>query len=491
MLGSESGVLEFFAGAGTSMVWGLFGLFIWWLMFLAPVGRRRFESAVAIAATPEKIWSAYVLGPEPEDGWTGLSEVQLREFLYGEPMRIHEVTRLRAGPKAFKAYVYRVTAFDAPRLFETCTQSRNGVDVEPKAATRATLTLTPRAQTTEAVLCYEHPVRGLYKILLLRRIYARMLERLRARCEDRPMPGPARGVGWRTGLVFAALALAATIYAMGGMSGGWPVLVSVALMIQFVIVVHELGHWLAMRWFGHRDATMTMIPFFGGAALGARPAETAFEKAIIALMGPAFSAGATLLLLIPATLWSGDLFAAAHPAQGATDWPTLGRIVGGAIAVVFVLIATPLNLLNLAPFGMMDGARIADALAEGRVARAGARLALVTGLSLSIWGMFGWSDFGPTIGLLAVISLSGFLTSREDAAPLAPMTRRQRALVVSTLALTLCVYGAALRLTVASALGKIAQAETTLHARGGVDRQGSDERATCDPRTDANCEREG
>jgi len=30
--------------------------------------------------------------------------------------------------------------------------------------------------------------------------------------------------------------------------------------------------------------------------------------------------------------------------------------------------------------------------------------------------MFGWSDFGPTIGLLAVISLSGFLTSREDAA---------------------------------------------------------------------------
>jgi len=123
-----------------------------------------------------------------------------------------------------------------------------------------------------------------------------------------------------------------------------------------------------------------------------------------------------LLLLIPATLWSGDLFAAAHPAQGATDWPTLGRIVGGAIAVVFVLIATPLNLLNLAPFGMMDGARIADALAEGRVARAGARLALVTGLSLSIWGMFGWSDFGPTIGLLAVISLSGFLTSREDAA---------------------------------------------------------------------------
>jgi len=159
--------------------------------------------------------------------------------------------------------------------------------------------------------------------------------------------------------------------------------------------------------------------------------------------------------------------------------------------VVFVLIATPLNLLNLAPFGMMDGARIADALAEGRVARAGARLALVTGLSLSIWGMFGWSDFGPTIGLLAVISLSGFLTSREDAAPLAPMTTRQRALVVSTLALTLCVYGAALRLTVASALGKIAQAETTLHARGGVDRQGSDERAAYDPRTDANCEREG
>ena len=157
--------------------------------------------------------------------------------------------------------------------------------------------------------------------------------------------------------------------------------------------------------------------------------------------------------------------------------------------MVFVLIATPLNLLNLAPFGMMDGACIADAMAEGG-SPARAPVALVRGWS-RYGAMFGGSDIGPTMGLLAVISLSGFLKPREAAAPLTPMSRAPARLVVSALALTLCVYGAALRMTVASALGNIAQAETTLHARGGVDRQGSDERATCDPRTDANCEREG
>jgi Zn-dependent protease len=453
------GFLAILSGARGALSWGLIGLFVWWLMFLAPLGRRRFESRAVIAAPAEKIWDSFVLGPEPDDGWTGLSEVQARELLDGAPMRIREVTRLLAGPKKFKTYVYRVTTFDAPRIFETCTQSRDGVDVDSKNATRATLLLTPQAQTTKAILSYEHPVKGLYNLLFLRRIYARMLERLRALCEDRPMPSAARGLGWRNGVLFGVLGLLATAYAMsdGDLAGGWPILLAAALLIQGVVVVHEFGHWLAMRWFGHKGATITMIPFFGGAAIGGQAASSSFEKAIIALMGPGFSALLTLLLLIPAWRWSLGVEALTRHAPGETlDFVTMGKMVVGALSMAFVLIAAPLNLLNLAPLGMMDGARVVDALAESRPLRLLARLALAAGLGFCVYGLGGAADIGPTFGVLAAISLSGVLTPKAALAPaLTPMTSRQRCIAVSALALTLGVHGSALHLALSGIFNRV------------------------------------
>jgi Zn-dependent protease len=453
-----------FGVAWGSTQWALAGVAGWWLMFLAPLGRRKFTSRARIAATPEKISNAYVLGPAPKDGWSGAQEIRSREFLPGPPSRLRLEMRHRSGPKEFKSVVFDITAFEAPRLFEDQILSIDGVATEPGKAGRERLLLTPVGQSTQASLTFEVSVRGLYNLLHLRHFFARVMDRLRAHCEDRPMPGAARGLGWKTNLALGAVALLGTMGLMGDDSVFALPIFLIALLLEIVVVVNEFGHWLAMRWFGHRDATMTLIPFFGGAAIGGKPSETAFEKSMIALMGPAFSALVILLLAIPLKFWYAD--SPLHGSHAVSDLPTICKFLVGAVAAAFVLIATPLNLFNLVPVSMFDGARAVDALAESRLGRALARLALFGGLTLATWGLVGWLDLASFSGTLAMVMVLGVM-GRNAPTPAAPkpMLPRQRAIVAATLALTLCILGGSFHFMLGGALGVGAWTADMNHAR--------------------------
>jgi len=52
------------------------------------------------------------------------------------------------------------------------------------------------------------------------------------------------------------------------------------------LAFHELGHYLAMRWFGYRNLRMFFIPFFGAAVSGHHYNVPGWKKAIVALAGP-------------------------------------------------------------------------------------------------------------------------------------------------------------------------------------------------------------
>jgi len=134
----------------------------------------------------------------------------------------------------------------------------------------------------------------------------------------------------------------------------------IALLLEIVVVVNEFGHWLAMRWFGHRDATMTLIPFFGGAAIGGQAVGNRLREIDDRADGAAFSALVILLLAIPLKFWYAD--SPLHGSHAVSDLPTICKFLVGAVAAAFVLIATPLNLFNLVPVSMFDGARAVDAL---------------------------------------------------------------------------------------------------------------------------------
>jgi Zn-dependent protease len=110
---------------------------------------------------------------------------------------------------------------------------------------------------------------------------------------------------------------------------GWVV----ALAVLFGIVVHELGHVLAMNALGCGPARFHIVPFFGGAAVPARESDSEYRDVLISLAGPVFG----LLAAAP--------FVLAAAATGRLQW------IAGALAIA------ALNLVNLAPAPPLDGSK--------------------------------------------------------------------------------------------------------------------------------------
>jgi Zn-dependent protease len=114
------------------------------------------------------------------------------------------------------------------------------------------------------------------------------------------------------------------------------------LVIGFVtiIVVHEIGHALAIRAKGLHAGVMVFIPFIGGAVTLKDQPRSAYDDAQIGLAGPVAGTFVSLVFL-QIYKW--------------TDQPLYLAIAAAGFAV---------NLLNLLPIGMLDGGRISAAVTK-------------------------------------------------------------------------------------------------------------------------------
>jgi Zn-dependent protease len=117
--------------------------------------------------------------------------------------------------------------------------------------------------------------------------------------------------------------------------------VDAALLIG-VLFVHELGHFLGMRYFGYRDVQMFFIPLLGAAVRGEKKGVPAWQETIVLLLGPLPG------LLLGCTIYFLDL---AHPQ------PLLRSAAAWLVAI---------NFLNLLPFEPLDGGRICNRLLFSR-----------------------------------------------------------------------------------------------------------------------------
>ncbi len=154
--------------------------------------------------------------------------------------------------------------------------------------------------------------------------------RVRDHCEK--LAGTAgRMAGARVG---AAVMTGLLTYASFFYLFGWR---SAAVLLA-LIVVHEAGHALAMRWVGQPIHGIYFIPFFGGVAVAGAPHSSEAERGFVALMGPGLS------LLTTAAF--------------AFAWLSTGEAFYAELA----LLSAFLNGINLAPVLPLDGGQVVDSL---------------------------------------------------------------------------------------------------------------------------------
>ncbi|MDQ8699996.1 site-2 protease family protein [Hyphomicrobium sp. LHD-15] len=152
--------------------------------------------------------------------------------------------------------------------------------------------------------------------------------RLRDHCEALAGSAGQRGGGkLGAGLVTGALTYASFTYLFD-----W----QFAALLLALLVIHEAGHAVAMRWVGLPVQGVYFIPFFGGVAVAAAPHRTEAERGFVALMGPGFSLLSTGLFLVA------------------------GYLTGEPLFQHLAFLSAILNGFNLAPVLPLDGGHVVD-----------------------------------------------------------------------------------------------------------------------------------
>jgi Zn-dependent protease len=163
-------------------------------------------------------------------------------------------------------------------------------------------------------------------------------------------------VNWRFSI--ALLAISAMLFiANSRHSEGKQDWEYVAIIVG-ILLVHEFGHYIAMKIFGYRNLRMFFIPGFGAAVSGRHFNAPAWKKIIVSLMGPLPGIVAGTVLLVVALVLHNELFFR----------------IG-----LFALIINTFNLIPILPF---DGGWVAHAALFSRHPKLDVGFRLVAALLL-------------------------------------------------------------------------------------------------------------
>ena len=228
---------------------------------------------------------------------------------------------------------------------------------------------------------------------------------------------------WRTAAITSVLAIVSFVAWLGWQMAG---------LIMLVIVIHELGHYIALRWTGHPAPKLMLVPFLGGIAVGNHPAKTAFDDAIVYLAGAAFSAFFVLCLTGLAALlspaWHGptfDAYSMFHQSVGLTALTTAGAIGLG-------------NITQLVPILPFDGGRIWGRLLQSRKSNFTALSLIAITAAACLWlALRIDSTMAAFVGFGA---LAGWLNLKTGSQSLPPMTMSARVSISAAMVVTIAVH---------------------------------------------------
>ncbi len=199
---------------------------------------------------------------------------------------------------------------------------------------------------------------------------------------DEALLAAVQARGEDTGKSFSPQTLVVTallFLALGGLSWGWESVVYLAI----AILLHELGHVLAMRWFGYKNVRMLFLPLFGGLATGEPRELDATKNALVSLAGPVFGL-ASVVVAATAAMW----------------------LENPAWLVEFAWVSLIVNAFNLLPFVPLDGGQFTNDALFSRVPVLELifRLIAIAGLA---WMTIAWETW-----LLGLVAFSMLLTTQ-------------------------------------------------------------------------------
>lgn len=191
--------------------------------------------------------------------------------------------------------------------------------------------------------------------------------------------GSPIGWVWKTALFLASVVLF-------GLAFGLSLEAHTVLILIGALLLHELGHVLAMRRFGYRNLQVLFLPFLGAIALASERGVRAHQRVIVYLLGPlpGLALGHGLLL------------------SSAAEQPLVRET-----AVVLIV----LNYFNLLPLMPLDGGQVLNVVLFERFPRA---QAVFTWLSASALAALAWTLTTPVlIVLAALLVLVGAVQRRQ------------------------------------------------------------------------------
>ncbi|MCU0835213.1 MAG: hypothetical protein MUC77_12405 [Chromatiaceae bacterium] len=151
--------------------------------------------------------------------------------------------------------------------------------------------------------------------------------------EHAQMAEDGRRLG-RLGKLVLLVGSAALFSLAFGVAFNW----ELAGMLLIVVLLHEGGHFLAMKSFGYRDLSIFFVPLLGAATLGHKADATPGQKLWVYLAGP-----------VPGLVLGALALVA-------------GLAAGNSTLLTFAIVALVVNLLNLLPISPLDGGRILEVL---------------------------------------------------------------------------------------------------------------------------------
>jgi Zn-dependent protease len=329
-----------------------------WLLLAAPLGFRTIRMRRIFAATPDRIWNmVYPLGRDASWSPSILSSE-------AAPEKGRVVQRLTHSDRKGQP-ISRTLEIDAREIagghaYDARVVEDSALDPSAWANYRERRVVAAADIGTELIVEQTDRYRGL--ALLVFRFF--MIRRELDQLDSCLRTGTAsRGGMFEHPLTQFLLAVLSTLllWPFFGLSA-WGLMIST--MLTVVIALHELGHMAAYRAFGHRTVRMIFIPLLGGIAIGGRPYNTLFEVAVCALMGAGFSS-----LLVP-------MLVAAH-AGLAANFATIG--LAGPL-LVFLLVLSAFNFLNLLPMSRFDGGQVLRQVFPTRDGLLGATFLVTAGI---------------------------------------------------------------------------------------------------------------